>query len=209
MRTINLILDQERQNEPVHLQGIMQGNMNIQFKIKLAQSGTLMDIDSMKKPKVIYRWMNTNKAYIFDESSDGYDITVADNTITIPANERMVMGYGQVQMKIVLDDLYTYSCTYNVDKNLDYKARLIDPTSPHKFALEDLSNVSKANFDNKAKESNLMTNDMPDVNLFKFNEKFMATDSGKELKQNTQEIGTKANLDMANVTATVNGVITI
>lgn len=200
MRTINLILDQERQNEPVHLQGIMQGNMNIQFKIKLAQSGTLIDIDTMKKPKVIYRWMNTNKAYIFDESSDGYDITVADNTITIPANERMVMGFGQVQMKIVLDDLYTYSCTYSVDKNLDYKATLIDPTSPHKFALEDLSNVSQSDFDKKAKASGLLTTDLADVDLDKLDDKFNDTDSGKQLKQNTQDLGNKANTDMTNVT---------
>lgn len=199
MRTINLILDQERQNEPIKLQGILQGNKNIQFKIKLAQNGTLIDIDNMKKPKVIYRWLNINKAYVFDETSDGYDITVADNTITIPSNERMVMGYGQVQMKIVLDDLYTYSCSYNVDRNLDYKATLIDPTSPHNYALEDLSNVSKANFDKKAKESNLMTNNLADVDLVKLNEKFIDTDSGKELKQNTQSIGLKANLNMDNV----------
>ena len=199
MRTINLILDQERQNEPIKLQGILQGNKNIQFKIKLAQNGTLIDIDNMKKPKVIYRWLNINKAYVFDESADGYDITVADNTITIPSNERMVMGYGQVQIKIVLDDLYTYSCSYNVDRNLDYKATLIDPTSPHNYALEDLSNVPKSKFDEKAKASNLMKNDMADVDLDKLNDKFKDTDSGKELKQQGIDLGLKANADMLNV----------
>lgn len=208
MRTIHLILDQERQNEPI-LTKIMQGNINIGFSIMLAQSGVLLDIDPSKKPTIIYRWVNGNKAYVFDENSDGYDVTVVDNKIIIPPNERMVMGFGQVQMKIVLDEMYTYSCTYNVDRNLDYKATLIDPTSPHKFALEDLSNVPQSKFDEKAKASGFLTTDLADVDLDKLDEKFLATDSGKEFSKQSTDISNKADKDMTNVSpATFNRELT-
>lgn len=208
MRTIHLILDQERQNEPI-LTKIMQGNINIGFSIMLAQSGVLLDIDPSKKPTIIYRWVNGNKAYVFDENSDGYDVTVVDNKIIILPNERMVMGFGQVQMKIVLDEMYTYSCTYNVDRNLDYKATLIDPTSPHKFALEDLSNVPQSKFDEKAKASGFLTTDLADVDLDKLDEKFLATDSGKEFSKQSTDISNKADKDMTNVSpATFNRELT-
>lgn len=58
-----------------------------------------------------------------------YNVTVANNIITIPAHIAMADKYGTVTMIIEIPDTtdnmaYTYSCNYIVDKNLAYTANL-------------------------------------------------------------------------------------
>lgn len=141
-----------------------------------------------------------------------YNVTVANNIITIPAHIAMADKYGTVTMIIEIPDTtdnmaYTYSCNYIVDKNLAYTANL-HTSIDNVVKLTDQQFYDKgirsglADAQTTAKKSdiaNFLNKNLDDVNLSKLNEKIQLTDSGKEAKQNTADLLKKANIDMTNI----------
>lgn len=92
---------------------------------------------------------------------------------------------------------------YSNSDDVALKAKLLalgvsedDTPAEIKAKLETLKADDR--LDNKAIKNSLST-DLADVDLDKLDEKFLATDSGKILQQNSQAIGTKANADLSNV----------
>ncbi|MES1921702.1 hypothetical protein MHBO_003231, partial [Bonamia ostreae] len=56
MRTIKIELDTARQDERIEVDGILQGNQNVEFEVRLAEDGEPIAIADIKKPKIIWRY---------------------------------------------------------------------------------------------------------------------------------------------------------
>lgn len=122
--------------------------------------------------------------------NDAYDVKSIPNNL--PSIENLVK---QIATKLNID-------MSNAD-DVALKAKLsalgIGEDETPKAIVTKLSSLTGNNrLPNSAVKDSLGV-DLADVNLDKLDEKFQATDSGKQQKLNTQAINTKLNTDMANV----------
>lgn len=168
----------------------------------------------MKKPKLIFNFENGVESFTVDESSPDYPVTVAGNVVKVAASKYLSMGYGRVKLMIKIDDYYTYSCVYYVDRNENFAAPPVAQSDAGDFALKDFKNVSNdvfrqkykeavkepmsdADFLTQVKKNGLAENDLADVDLQKLYDKgidsglmskdgsnFSPSDFDRELKAN-------------------------
>lgn len=190
MTEINLILDQAKQNSPVGVSGILQGNANIQFNVTLAERGKPVTVADGKKPAIYWQYEKTGKVYRLEDGNPDYDATVvvANNAITIKPHIASVNWDGVVVLIIAMDEIYTYSCRYTVDKNPAYTPQVLDVAHVDDYARKDLSNVptdvfkakgasagfsssDPAEFEKQLKAANVAKNDLEDIDLSKLYDK--------------------------------------
>lgn len=214
MRTFKVELDTAYADKAIKETGLLQGNQNFAFEFRLAERGEPITIDNMKKPKLIFNFENGVESFTVDESSPDYPVTVAGNVVKVAASKYLSMGYGRVKLMIKIDDYYTYSCIYYVDRNENFTAPPVVQSDAGDFALKDFKNVSNdvfrqkykeavkepmsdADFLTQAKKNGLAENDLADVDLQKLYDKgidsglmskdgsnFSPSDFDRELKAN-------------------------
>lgn len=214
MRTFKVELDTAYADKAIKETGLLQGNQNFAFEFRLAERGEPITIDNMKKPKLIFNFENGVESFTVDESSPDYPVTVAGNVVKVAASKYLSMGYGRVKLMIKIDDYYTYSCIYYVDRNENFAAPPVAQSDAGDFALKDFKNVSNdvfrqkykeavkepmsdADFLTQAKKNGLAENDLADVDLQKLYDKgidsglmskdgsnFSPSDFDRELKAN-------------------------
>lgn len=214
MRTFKVELDTAYADKAIKETGLLQGNQNFAFEFRLAERGEPITIDNMKKPKLIFNFENGVESFTVDESSPDYPVTVAGNVVKVAASKYLSMGYGRVKLMIKIDDYYTYSCIYYIDRNENFTAPPVAQSDAGDFALKDFKNVSNdvfrqkykeavkepmsdADFLTQAKKNGLAENDLADVDLQKLYDKgidsglmskdgsnFSPSDFDRELKAN-------------------------
>lgn len=214
MRTFKVELDTAYADKAIKETGLLQGNQNFAFEFRLAERGEPITIDNMKKPKLIFNFENGVESFTVDESSPDYPVTVTGNVVKVAASKYLSMGYGRVKLMIKIDDYYTYSCIYYVDRNENFAAPPVAQSDAGDFALKDFKNVSNdvfrqkykeavkepmsdADFLTQAKKNGLAENDLADVDLQKLYDKgidsglmskdgsnFSPSDFDRELKAN-------------------------
>lgn len=137
--------------------------------------------------------------YVMDKNHPDFSTVVSftsgTNEITVDKWADMVMTAGAIILGVTINGVSTYSVAYSVDEDkFTGKQAYITPKPLDGFAKADLSNVSNAAMLRAGKAAGLAQNNLEDVDLAKLDEKFQATDSGKQLQQVAQGV-TPAALD--------------
>jgi hypothetical protein len=147
MIEIDLTLDQEEKNPDIIETGILQGNSNVQFNVTIEQKTVPVVITADTKPIVFWYYENTGKVYRLTEASPEYanTVSVSAGKIIIKSHTAAVNWYGNVQIVVEIDGLYTYSARYLVDMNPVFTPAVLD-VSTDEHALKNLSNVLLENF---------------------------------------------------------------
>lgn len=135
--------------------------------------------------------------YVMDKNHPDFNTVVSftpdTNEITVDKWADMVMTAGAIILGVTINGISTYSVTYSVDEDkFNGKQAYITPKPLDGFAKADLSNVSNEAMLRAGKAAGLAQNDLADVDLNKLDEKFQATDSGKQLQQVTQAVSPAA-----------------
>lgn len=128
MKILNLTLDSERPNRGLDEVLFKQGNKNRSFKVQLFDAGILRTISDTEKPIIIFDYYDKShfvaEVVLKDGETTDYNITVSNDTITIPARKEIVDFSGNVKMTILLDDLYTYEIMYSVSYTRNYASSI-------------------------------------------------------------------------------------
>lgn len=111
------------------------------------------------------------------------------NIITVDKWAAMVVDYGQILFGVTIDGISTYTALYTVDENKMKGPKVYHTsTKVDDLAKKDLSNVTNAAFKAKAKDANLLQNDLADVDVAALDEKLKETDTGKTVAANKANI---------------------
>lgn len=163
------------------------------YTTSLVYNVQLNDAYNIKLPSTLQTFDDLIKSLATKANKDFSNLTPDD---VAKAKARLGVGNAETgaQIKAQLEKL-------TGDNRLDAKAIKGIPTSPDLsgYANKTLDNVADADFLNKAKASNIMQNDMADVDLQKLNDKVMDSDVGKTIKAQNTAITNKANNDLSNV----------
>lgn len=168
--------------------GFLQNNNRYVCTIQLYDNAVPVDIPSGAEIEVLCKKASDGgNVFVLNKDVQEFSRIVSftpdTNSITVNKWPAMVEYDGQMLLAVRIGGIGTYTVSYTVDKDRMAGNAVHHSEQPvSNLAKSDLSNVSQAVFDKKAKDGNFAQNDLEGVDLAKLAEKVTASDIGKQIK---------------------------
>lgn len=190
------ILDNSQPNGAT-LGKFLQNNNRYICNLELFDNGEPVSLPDAAEIEVRCRQDKANSTiYVLDKDHPDYNkiqYTPGSNRIVLTKWEPLIGSAGPMLLGVSINGMSTYTVRYTVDEDkLAGRANYPPGTPVSSFADKNLDNVPQQSLLAAGKAAGFAQNDLADVDLYKLDEKFQATDSGKALSQLQQAVTPKA-----------------